>query len=145
MWPLCSAQILVDGVNPQHSYFWKYLCNRTTYECFIRFSMKVKSLSSNQHLRFLEMPFILTMVHHMSVSFVPLRNSRVHLPNNTFILRKVVENLCDRNYQKYCKVVVSKEVCLHHVTLSLWIETTKPSGMAESLWLINKVYKTRFA
>ena len=35
---------------------------------------------------------------HMSVSFVSLRNSRVHLQNNSFILRKIVENLCDMAY-----------------------------------------------
>ena len=37
---------------------------------------------------------------------------------NTFILRKVMENLCDTAYQKYCRVVVSKEVCfkLHDPT-----------------------------
>ena len=39
--------------------------------------------------------------------------------NNTFMLRKIVENLCDMAYKKYCKIVVSKEVCLHYVTLPL--------------------------
>ena len=87
-WPLCSAQILVDGVNPLGSYFQK---------------------STN----------ISAIVQHMSVSFVSLRSSRVHLHNNTFILRKVVENLFDMAYQKYCKIVISKEVCLHYVTLAL--------------------------
>ena len=36
----------------------------------------------------------------MSVGFVSLQNSRVSLQDTTFILRKVVENLCDMNYQK---------------------------------------------
>ena len=40
----------------------------------------------------------------------------LRLENNTFIVRKVVENHCDMAYQKYCKIVVSKEVCLHYVT-----------------------------
>ena len=62
---------------------YQYLCNRTTYQCFV-FS---------------------------------LRSTSVHLRNNTFILRKVVENLYDMAYQKYCKIVVSKESCLHYVTL----------------------------
>ena len=66
-WPLCSAQILVDGVNPQESYFQK--------------STKISAI-----------------IQHMSVSFVSLRSSRVHLQNNTFILRKIVENLCDMAY-----------------------------------------------
>ena len=56
---------------------------------------------------------------HMSVWFVSLKNLRVHLQNNTYILRKVVENVCDMYYQKYCKIVVSKEVCLQYVTLTL--------------------------
>ena len=53
-WPLCSAQILVDGVNPQQSYFQihQYLCNRTTYECLVCFSLKLKSQSSKWHLHF---------------------------------------------------------------------------------------------
>ena len=59
-WPLCSAQILVDGLNPHKSYFKK---------------------STN----------ISAIVQYTSVSFVSLRSSRVHLQNNTFILRKVVE------------------------------------------------------
>ena len=87
-WPLCSAQILVDGVNPQESYFQK---------------------STN----------ISAIIQHMSVSFVSLRSSRVHLQNNTFILRKAGESLCDMADQKYCKIVISKEVCLHCVTLPL--------------------------
>ena len=86
--PLCSAQILVYGVNPLESYFQK---------------------STN----------ISAIVQHKSVSFVSLRSSRVHLQNNTFILRKVVESLCDMAYQNYCKIVISKEVCLHYVTLPL--------------------------
>ena len=40
--------------------------------------------------------------------------------NNTFILRKTVENLCDMAYQKYCKIVISKEVCLHYVTIGVF-------------------------
>ena len=36
----------------------------------------------------------------MSVSFFSLRNSRVHLQNYSFILRKEVENLRDMGYQK---------------------------------------------
>ena len=47
-WPLCSAKILVDGVNPLESYFQK---------------------STN----------ISAIVQHMSVSFVSLQSSRVHL------------------------------------------------------------------
>ena len=87
-WPLCSAQILVDGVNPQESYF---------------------QTSTN----------ISAIVQHMSVSFVSLRSSRVHLQNNTFILRKTVEGLCDMADQKYCRIVISKEVSLHYVTQPL--------------------------
>ena len=75
-YPLCSAQILVDRVNPQKSSFEKPPpppprdpCNRTTYDCFICFS----------------------------------RTSRVHLQNNTFILRKVVENLCVKDYKNRAK------------------------------------------
>ena len=87
-WPLRSAQILMDEVNPQKS-------------CI----QKPTNISA--------------IVQHMSVSFVSLRGSRVHLQNNTFILRKIVENLSDMAYQKYCKIVISKEVCLHCVTLPL--------------------------
>ena len=87
-WPLCSAQILVDGVNPLESYFQK---------------------STN----------ISAIVQHMSVSFVSLQSSRVHLQSSTVLLRKIVEDLCDTAYQKYCKSVISKEVCLHYVTLPL--------------------------
>ena len=39
--------------------------------------------------------------------------------NDTFILRKGVENLYDMAYQQHCKIVVAKEVCLHYVTLPL--------------------------
>ena len=85
-WPLCSARILVDGVNPLESYFQK---------------------SNN----------ISAIVQHMSVSFVSLRSSRAHLQNSTVILRNIVEDLCDTAYQKCCKIVISKEVCLHYVTL----------------------------
>ena len=63
----------------------QYLCNHTTYECFVCFSLKL----------------------------------RVHLQNNTFILRKTVESLCDMADQKYCKIITLKEVCLHYVTLPL--------------------------
>ena len=87
-WPLCSAHILVDGVNPLESHFQK---------------------STN----------ISAGVQHMSVSFVSLQSSRVHLQNSTVILRNIVEDLCDVAYQKYCKIVISKEVCLHYVTLPL--------------------------
>ena len=66
-WPLCSAQILVDGVKPLDSYFQK---------------------STN----------ISAIVQHKSVSFDSLRSSRVHLQNNTFTLRKMIENLCDMAY-----------------------------------------------
>ena len=58
--PLCSAQILVDGVNPLESYFQK---------------------STN----------ISAIVQHMSVSFVSLQSSRVHLQSSTVILRNIVE------------------------------------------------------
>ena len=53
-WPLCSAQILVDGVNPQEKYFQKFID-------------------------------ISAIAQHMSVSFVSLRSSRVHVENNTVI------------------------------------------------------------
>ena len=84
-WLLCSAQILVDGVNPQESYFQKSIniSAIVQHECFVCFSTKLKSTSSN----------------------------------NTFIFRKIVENLCDMAYQKYCQIVILKEVCLHYVTL----------------------------
>ena len=84
-WSLCSAQILVDWVNPRDSFFKK--------------SVNISAI-----------------VQHMSVSFVSLRSTRVHLQINT---RKVVENHCDITFKKYCKVVVSKEVCSHDVTLPL--------------------------
>ena len=87
-WPLCSVQILVDGVNPLESYLQK---------------------STN----------ISAIVQHMSVSFVSLRSSRVRLQNSTVILRNIVEDPCDTAYQKYFKIVISKEVCLHYVTLPL--------------------------
>ena len=87
-WPLCSAQILVDGVNPLKSYF-----------------QKSTSISG--------------IVQHMSVSFVSIQSSRVHLQNSTVILRNIVEDLCDMADQKYCKIVILKEVCLQYVTLPL--------------------------
>ena len=102
-WPLCSAQILVDGVKPQESYFQK---------------------STN----------ISAIVRQTSVSFVSLRSSRVHLQNNTFILRKIVANLCDMAYQKYSKMVISKEISLHYVTQSL-----KNDIFANVIALISKV------
>ena len=49
---------------------------------------------------------------HMSVSFVSLQSSRVRLQNSTVILRNIVEDLGDTACQKYCKIVISKEVCL---------------------------------
>ena len=88
MWPLCSAQNLVDGVNPLESFFQK---------------------STN----------ISAIIRNMSVSFVSLQSSRVHLQNSTVILRNIIEDLCDTADQKYCKIVISKEVCLHYVTLPL--------------------------
>ena len=57
-------------------------------------------------------PNISAIVQHMNVSLASRRSSRVRLQNRTFILRKVVENLCDMAFQKYCKIVVSKDVCL---------------------------------
>ena len=48
----------------------QYLCNRTTYECFVCFSTKLKSPSSKY-----------------------------------VILRNIVEDLCDKADQKYCKIV----------------------------------------
>ena len=61
----------------------------------------------------------LPMEQRKSASFVSLGNKGVHLQNNTFILRKVVENLCDMAYQKYCKIFVSQEVCLYDMTYLL--------------------------
>ena len=46
---------------------------------------------------------ISAIVQHTSVSSVSLRSSRVHLQNNTFILRKLVKNLCDMAYQNTAK------------------------------------------
>ena len=73
-WSLCSARILVDGMNPLESYFQK---------------------STN----------ISAIIQHMSVSFVSLQSSRVHLQNSTVILRNILEDLCDMADQKYCKIV----------------------------------------
>ena len=53
------------------------------------------------------------------VAFVSPCSRRVHLQNDTFILRKEVENHWYMAYQNYCKIVVSKEVCLNYVTLPL--------------------------
>ena len=72
-WPLCSAQILVDGANPLESYF-----------------QKSTSISA--------------IVQQMSVSFVSLQSSRVHLQNNTFILSKIIDNLCNMAYQNTAKL-----------------------------------------
>ena len=70
---------------------------------------------------------LLLKIHHYlcnrtkyeCLSFVSLRSVRVHLQNNTFILKKAMENNGYMAYQKYCKIVVSKEVCLPYVTLPL--------------------------
>ena len=54
-WPLFSAQILVDGVNPQESYFQKptnISAIIQPIECFVYFSAKRKSPSSKYHLHF---------------------------------------------------------------------------------------------
>ena len=59
---------------------------------------------------------ISAIVQHMSVSFLSLQGSRARLQNSTVILRNVVEDLCDTAYQKYCKIIISKEVCLRYVT-----------------------------
>ena len=37
------------------------------------------------------------------------------LQNNTFILRKIAEDIYDMAYQIYRKIVISKEECLHYV------------------------------
>ena len=75
----------------------------------------------------------------MSVSFVSLRNTRVHLQNNTFILRKVVENHCDMACYKYCKIVASKEVCLHCVTVPLQSES-RPNASNSSVSMRSQLY-----
>ena len=54
---------------------------------------------------------ISAIVQHMSVSFVSLRITRVHLQNNTFIFEKNSGNHCDMADQKYYQIVVAKEVC----------------------------------
>ena len=51
---------------------------------------------------------ISAIVQRKSVLVVSLRSARVHLQNNTFILRKVVENHCDKADQKYCKIMFRK-------------------------------------
>ena len=61
------------------------------------------------------------IVQHMRVSFVSLQSSRVCLQNSTVILRNIVEDLRDTAYQKYCKIVISKEVCLQYATLPLYV------------------------
>ena len=47
-WPLCSAQLLVDGANPLESYFQKSIniSAIVQHECFVCFSTKLKSPSS---------------------------------------------------------------------------------------------------
>ena len=86
-WPLCAAYILVDGLNPQKSYFQKF---------------------TN----------ISAIVQLMSVSFLSLRSSRVHLQNNTFILRKTVEISAIWPIKSTAKSSFRKN-CLHYVTLPL--------------------------
>ena len=53
---------------------------------------------------------ISAIIQHMSVSFISLQSSRVHLQNSTVILRNIVEDLCDMADQKYCKIIILKEV-----------------------------------
>ena len=74
---------------------------------------------NRQECYLLKSTSISAIVQHMSVSVGSLRSTRVHLRDSTFILRKVVENHCDMAYQKYCEIVVTKEVCLHYVPLPL--------------------------
>ena len=69
----------------------------------------------------------------MNVSFVSLRSTRVHLQNNTFVLRKEVESHCDMAFQKYYKIGVSKEVCLHYVTLPFKVSAVKQKIQTKSL------------
>ena len=47
-WPLCSAQIVVDGVNPQESYFQKStnISAIVQHEGLVCFSSKLKSPSA---------------------------------------------------------------------------------------------------
>ena len=79
------------------------------------------TVSSSGHCVLLSMKLLLTIhqylcnptIYDCLVCFSA--NARVHLQNNTFILRKVVENLRDIDYQEYCEIVVSKEVCLDYV------------------------------
>ena len=59
-------------------------------------------------------PPISLQSYNIRVFCLFLRSSRVHLESNIFILRKIVENLCDMAYQKFYKIVISK-VCLHYV------------------------------
>ena len=68
---------------------------------------------------FLNSANISAIAHRMFLLFVSLRSTRVHLQNNTFILRKVVESHSDMDYQIYCNVVVSKKISLRYVTLPL--------------------------
>ena len=69
-WPLCSAQILVG---------W----GESTIKLLLKKSINISAV-----------------LLRMGVWFISLENSRVHLHNNTYILRKVVENLCDVDNQK---------------------------------------------
>ena len=50
----------------------------------------------------------------VSISFVSLRNARVHLQSNTFAWSKLVENLCDMVFKKF-QIVVLKEGCSQYV------------------------------
>ena len=70
---------------------------------------------------------IFATVQYMSVSFVSLRSSRVHLQNSTVILKNIAKDLCDTAYKKNCKIVILKEVCLYYVTQPL--QDTMHSGM----------------
>ena len=71
----------------------------------------------------------------MSVSFVSLRSARVHLQTNIFIFKKVVEGHCNIAYQIYCKIVVSKEICLYYVTLHIGFSSILMSYSFENLCL----------
>ena len=64
----------------------------------------------NQHLSyFKKSTHISAIVQHMSVSVVPLRSTRVHLQNKTFILTKAVENHSDIAYQITVKSSLRKK------------------------------------
>ena len=59
---------------------------------------------------------ICAIVHHMRASFVALRNSRVHIRNNSFTLGKSSGKSLRYNLSKILQIVVSKELCLYFVT-----------------------------